>query len=37
METIAAIWKWLNDNGGALGVVVVLIPLAWAIFTYLSI
>ena len=37
METVIAIWKWFNDNGGALGVVLVLIPLAWAIFTYLSV
>jgi hypothetical protein len=37
METIILVWKWLNDNAGALGVVLVIIPLAWTVFTYLSI
>lgn len=37
METISHIWKWLNDNAGALGVLLVIAPLAWATYTYLSI
>ena len=37
MEIIATFWKWINDNGSGLGVVLVLIPLAWAVFTYLSV
>ena len=28
MGTIALVWKWLNDNAGALGIVLVVIPLA---------
>lgn len=23
-------WQWLNDNAGALGIIFVAIPLAWA-------
>ena len=37
MEAVMVMWKWLNDNSGALGVVLVLIPLTWAIFSYLSV
>ncbi|MBM4132536.1 MAG: hypothetical protein FJ245_02105 [Nitrospira sp.] len=31
------IWKWLNDNAGALSIVLVIIPLAWSAYTYFSI
>src|SRR5690242_20380693 len=37
LATWNSLWKWLNDNGSALGVVLVLVPLAWATFTYLSV
>ncbi|MDR6964047.1 hypothetical protein [Shewanella putrefaciens] len=37
MENVATFWKWINNNGSGLGVVLVLIPLAWAVFTYLSV
>lgn len=37
METISLVWQWLNDNSGALGIVLVIIPLAWATYSYLSI
>jgi len=37
METIALVWKWLNNNAGALGVALIVIPLAWSAYTYLSI
>ncbi|MGH8736420.1 MAG: hypothetical protein ACREU5_08335 [Burkholderiales bacterium] len=36
MNIIADVWKWLNDNAGALGVVLVLAPVGWAAFSYLS-
>lgn len=37
METAELIWTWLNDNASALGIVLVVIPLAWTAYTYLSI
>lgn len=37
MENVATFWTWINNNGSGLGVVLVLIPLAWAVFTYLSV
>lgn len=37
MEIISSVWNWLNTNSGALSVVLVLIPMAWAVFTYLSV
>lgn len=37
METVSLIWKWLNENAGALGVALVIAPLAWTTYTYLSI
>jgi len=27
-------WQWLNDNAGALGIIFVAIPLAWAAWRY---
>lgn len=29
-------WKFLTDNAGALGVIVAVITLLWAVFTYLK-
>ncbi|RTZ99250.1 MAG: hypothetical protein DSY90_01735 [Deltaproteobacteria bacterium] len=37
MEIIYIVWKWANDNAGALGIVLVVIPLAWTVYTYLTI
>lgn len=36
IELIKLLWKWLNDNGAALGVLVVFVPLAWACISFLS-
>ncbi len=35
METIKAIWKWLNDNGAVVGILVALVPLAWSGISFL--
>ena len=37
MDILIQIWKWLNDNAGALSIVLVIVPLAWSAYTYLSI
>ena len=36
MDTVTLVWKWLNDNAGALGIVLVIFPLAWTTYTYLT-
>ena len=33
----AALWKWLSDNGTAIGVVLAAIPLLWAVVQYIRI
>jgi hypothetical protein len=35
METLSAVWKFLNDNAGALGLLVVVLPLGWSVWEYL--
>ncbi len=37
MDFVSLAWKWLNDNAGAVGVVLAVVPLVWATYTYLSI
>jgi len=34
---MAAIWKWFNENGTALGIVLALIPIIWAAIQYILI
>ncbi len=36
MSVFETIWTWLNDNAGALGVLFVVLPLAWSAWAYLS-
>lgn len=33
---MAELWQWLNENAGAIGVIVVVIPLTWSIWQYFS-
>jgi len=33
---MANLWKWVNDNAGALGLIFVVIPLAWTVWQYLK-
>ena len=33
----SAIWKWLTDNGTALGVILALLPIAWVAVQYIVI
>ena len=35
MSVFESSWKWLNDNAGALGVLIVVVPVAWSIWAYL--
>jgi hypothetical protein len=35
MDIVAAVWKWLNDNAGVIGVLFVVLPLAWSAWEYL--
>ncbi|MES2154080.1 MAG: hypothetical protein V4510_03005 [bacterium] len=37
MGTLDLIWKWLDDNGPALAVILAFVPLAWATSSYLSV
>ena len=32
---MANLWQWMNDNAGALGLIFIVIPLAWTIWQYL--
>jgi len=34
---LATLWKWLTDNGTALGVVIAAIPILWAVVQYIRI
>jgi hypothetical protein len=34
---VHSIWQWLTDNGTALGVILALIPIAWAAIQYIII
>lgn len=34
---MAALWKWLTDNGTAIGVVLAAIPILWAVIQYIRI
>ena len=34
---LAALWKWLSDNGTAIGVVLAAIPILWAVVQYIRI
>ncbi len=36
MRAIEVIWTWLNNYAGALGVLFVVLPLAWSAWAYLS-
>jgi hypothetical protein len=37
MKQIFAPWQWLTDNGTALGVVLALIPIVWAVVQFILI
>lgn len=37
METMTTVWNWLNENAGAVGALLVIVPISWSTYTYLSI
>lgn len=34
-DALFSIWKWLNENGTALGVLLAVVPLVWTAISYL--
>ena len=34
---LAVLWKWLTDNGTAIGVIIAAIPILWAVTQYIRI
>lgn len=36
MNLLGVVWKWLNDNGSGLAVLIAIAPILWVTYRYLS-